>query len=305
MVTAELLDGLRGRLRAFCYQMLGSPFDAEDAVQDVLERAWRSRARYDPSRSSLSTWCLAIARNVCIDRIRQTGRRSLPRDLQSAGIDIDAPLVAAPDLPWLMPAPDGWLRDSAVEQIAQTRADIRFAVTVLLQSLPAMQRAAFTLRELLGLSAADAAAVLDASVPAVNSALQRARAAMSTGGRADRAVAREKVERYAAALERGDVGTLVSLVAADVVLEMPPVPAWSRGLTQYRDFMTRLFAVRGNSWATRVIRAGGGAALLLSTVDGNGRLAPHTLQLFGADDRGAIDHVLVYRDDRLFRMFDA
>ncbi len=91
-VTAEQLEGLRGRLGSFCYQMLGSPFDAEDAVQDVLERAWRSRERYDETRSSLTAWCFRIARNVCIDRLRETGRRPLPRDLQESGIDVGAPL---------------------------------------------------------------------------------------------------------------------------------------------------------------------------------------------------------------------
>ena len=84
-VTAEQLDGMRGRLRSFCYQMLGSPFDAEDAVQDVLERAWRARGRYDEARSSLATWCFRIARNVCIDRLRETGRRPLPWDLRTRG----------------------------------------------------------------------------------------------------------------------------------------------------------------------------------------------------------------------------
>jgi len=143
-VTAEQLEGLRGRLGSFCYQMLGSPFDAEDAVQDVLERAWRSRERYDETRSSLITWCFRIARNVCIDRLRETGRRPLPRDLQESGIDVGAPLVPALDVPWLMPAPAGWFGGSVVEEVVQRSGEVRFAVTRLLQSLPAAQRGAFT-----------------------------------------------------------------------------------------------------------------------------------------------------------------
>jgi RNA polymerase sigma-70 factor (ECF subfamily) len=105
-VTAEQLDELRGRLRSFCYQMLGSPFDAEDAVQDALERAWRARAQYDGARSSLITWCFRIARNVCIDRLRETGRRGLPRDLQEPGIDIGAgrrPARPAAENRWSLP----------------------------------------------------------------------------------------------------------------------------------------------------------------------------------------------------------
>jgi len=302
-VTAEQLDGLRGRLGSFCYQMLGSPFDAEDAVQDVLERAWRSRERYDETRSSLTTWCFRIARNVCIDRLRETRRRPLPRDLQESGIDVGAPLVPALDVPWLMPAPAGWSGGSVVEEVVERSGEVRFAVTRLLQSLPATQRGAFTLRELLGFSAADTAAVLDTTVPAVNSALQRARATLRDRAPSARAVDRDRVARYAAAIERGDVQTLVSLVSADVVLEMPPVPAWSRGVEQYRDFMAHLFSWRGTDWATRLVEAGGQPGLLLYAVDGGG-CVPHTLQLFTADESGAIDHVLVYRDDRLFALFE-
>jgi RNA polymerase sigma-70 factor (ECF subfamily) len=302
-VTAEQLDGLRGRLRSFCYQMLGSPFDAEDAVQDVLERAWRARGQYDAARSSLTAWCFRIARNVCIDRLRETGRRPLPRDLQEPGIDVGAPLVPALDVPWLMPAPAGWSGGSIVEDAAERSGQVRFAVTALLQSLPATQRGAFTLREVLGFSAAETAAVLDTTVPAINSALQRARTTLRDGARQAGTVDPDRVERYAAAIERGELQTLVSLVAADVVLEMPPVSAWSRGVEQYRDFMAHLFALRGTDWATRLVAAGGQPGLLLYAVEG-GRRVPHTVQLFTADETGAIDHVLVYRDDRLFALFE-
>jgi len=302
-VTAEELQGLRGRLRSFCYQMVGSPFDAEDAVQDVLERAWRAREQYDETRSSLATWCFRIARNVCIDRLRETGRRPLPRDLQESGIDVGAPLVPALDVPWLMPAPAGWSGGSVVEEVAERSGEVRFAVTALLQSLPATQRGAFTLREVLGFSAADTAAVLDTTVPAVNSALQRARATLRDGARPAGTVDRDRVARYAAAIEGGDVQTLVSLVSADVILEMPPVPAWSRGVEQYREFMAHLFSWRDTGWATRPVEAGSQPGLLLYAVDGGLRV-PHTLQLFAADESGAIDHVLVYRDDRLFALFE-
>ncbi len=302
-VTAEQLEGLRGRLRSFCYQMLGSPFDAEDAVQDVLERAWRARGQYDRSQSSLSTWCFRIARNVCIDRLRETGRRTLPRDLREPGIEIGAPLVPALDVPWLMPAPAGWSGGSVVEEAAERSGEVRFAVTALLQSLPAAQRGAFTLREVLGFSAAETAAVLETTVPAVNSALQRARATLRKRAGPAGSVDPDRVERYAGAIERGQVQLLVSLVAADVILEMPPVAAWSRGVDQYRAFMTQLFAVRGTDWATRLVAAGGEPGLLLYAVEG-GRCRPHTVQLFTADKTGAIDHVLVYRDDRLFALFE-
>ncbi len=145
--------------------------------------------------------------------------------------------------------------------------------------------------------------MLDTTVPAVNSALQRARATLRVGAPTAGTVDRDRVERYAAAIERGEVQTLISLVSADVVLEMPPVPTWSRGVEQYRDFMAHLFSWRGTDWATRLVATGGQPGLLLYAGE-YGRCVPHTLQLFAADDSGAIDHVLVYRNDRLFALFE-
>jgi RNA polymerase sigma-70 factor (ECF subfamily) len=290
---------------AFCYQMLGSPFDAEDAVQDVMERAWRSRDSYDSSRASLSTWCYRIAHNICVDRVRGAPRRPLPRDLQDPGIEIGAPLVPALDVPWLMPAPTGWTATSEAGA-ALEQAKVRLAVTAMLQALPARQCGAFVLREVLGCTAVETAAIVGTSVPAVNSALQRARAALeaaapaATGGMP---IEPELVERYARAIERADVDALAALVADDVVLEMPPVPAWSRGRRPHRDFMAHLFGWRGTRWQTRLIGANGQPALRLYLLRPEGPVA-HTLQLFDADVHGAIGHVLVYRDPRLFALFE-
>jgi RNA polymerase sigma-70 factor, ECF subfamily len=306
-VTAEALAPLRPRLLAFCYQMLGSPFDAEDAVQDAMERAWRSRASYDESRASLSTWCYRIAHNVCVDRLRGAPRRPLPRDLQDPGIEIGAPLVPALDVPWLMPAPSAWTATSEVSAAVEQAADVRLAVTAMLQALPARQRGVFVLREVLGCTAAETAAVLETTVHAVNSALQRARAALNPATGAVTAAGPlepERVERYARAIERADVETLAALVADDVVLEMPPVPAWSRGRRPYREFMDYLFAWRGTSWQTRLVGANGQPALLLYLLTPQGPAA-HTLQLFDADADGAIGHVLVYAEPRLFALFES
>jgi RNA polymerase sigma-70 factor (ECF subfamily) len=286
--------------------MLGSPFDAEDAVQDVMERAWRSRGSYDAAQSSLSTWCYRIAHNVCVDRLRGAPRRPLPRDLQDPGIEIGAPLVPALDVPWLMPAPSAWTATAEVEAAVEQAVDVRLAVTAMLQALPARQRGAFVMREVLGLTAAEAAAVLETSVPAFNSALQRARAALDPAAgtaAAPRPLEPERVERYARAIERADVEALVALVADDVVLEMPPVPAWSRGRLPYREFMYHLFAWRGTEWQTRLVGANGQPALLLYLLTPEGPAA-HTLQLFDADADGAIGHVLVYHDPRLFALFE-
>lgn len=191
------LVALRRGLNAFCYQMLGSPFDAEDAVQDTLERIWRARDSFDPARGSLSTWAYRIARNVCVDRLRAVSRRHLPRDLREPGIEIGAPLVPSFDVPWLMPAPSGWLAASEVEPIIERRLDVRLAVTAMLQSLSPLQRGAFVLREVIGLSAAQTAAALEVSVASANSVLQRARVAIDAGTQRPHALAPSAVERAA------------------------------------------------------------------------------------------------------------
>lgn len=305
-MTAADLARLRRGLVAFCYQMLGSPFDAQDAVQDVMERAWRSRESFDASRASLSTWCYRIAHNVCVDRLRGAARRPLPRDLSDPGMEVGAPLVPALDVPWLMPAPSGWFGESDVDAAAERAADVRLAVTAMLQVLPARQRGVFVLREVMGWSASQTAQVLESTVPAVNSALQRARVAVGQEAARPRPLHRdqvERVERYARAIEHADVHALVALVADDVVLEMPPVPAWSRGRKQYREFMLHLFSWRGTRWVTEPVCSSGQPAFLLYRLTDEGRV-PHTVQLFDVDASGDISHVLVYQDARLFSLFE-
>jgi RNA polymerase sigma-70 factor (ECF subfamily) len=297
------LAELRPRLLSFCYQMLGSPFDAEDAAQDAMERLWKARESFDPARASLVTWALRIARNVCVDRLRETPRRPLPRDLQAPGIEVGAPLVPAFDVPWLMPAPTGWVAASDVESAIERRSDVRLAVTAMLQSLSPLQRGAYVLRDLIGLSAAESAAVLEVSVASANSALQRARAAIAAGASRPQQLAPSAVEGYARAIERADVAALAALVSDDLVFEMPPVPAWSTGRETYRAFMADFFARRGTAWQTSPVSANGQAGILLYRVTADGR-EPHTLQLFDGDGSGAIGHVLVYQDARLFALLE-
>jgi RNA polymerase sigma-70 factor (ECF subfamily) len=303
-VSAHDLDALRGSLLPFCYQLLGSPFDAEDVVQDTMERAWRARESFDPAVASLSTWTFRIARNVCFDRLRESPRRPLPRDLRGPGIEIGAPLVPALDVPWLIPAPTNWWTDSEPERAAVAADSIRLAVTAVLQALPARQRGVFILREALGHSAAETAAILDMSVSAVNSALQRARATVRAGTSLTRQLERNAVDRYARAIEQANVPALAALVADDVLFEMPPVPQWSIGRETYSAFMTNLFVQRGTRWDTVPISANGQHGILLFQVGDDGR-RPHSVQLFQADEAGtAIGHVFVYHDPRLFTLFE-
>ncbi|MDQ0850502.1 RNA polymerase sigma-70 factor (ECF subfamily) [Arthrobacter sp. B3I9] len=301
--TAVELARLRRGLVAFCYQMLGSPFDAEDAAQDVLERAWRARDSFDPERASFPTWCFRIARNVCIDRLRTAPRRPLPRDLQAPGLEVGAPLVAAVDVPWLMPAPTSWCTTSAVESSAERAQDVRLAVTAMLQKLPPRQRGVLVLRDVLGFTAAETGAVLGMSVASVNSALQRARDAVRDGAPRRQPLAPGAVERYARAIEQADADELASLVAEDVVFEMPPVPNWTRGREPYRAFMKHLFSWRGTEWQTRTVSANGQHGILLYRGTPQA-WEPHTLQLLDGDGFGAIGHVLVYQDASLFELFE-
>ena len=303
-ITADELAGLRRGLIAFCYQMLGSPFDAEDSAQDVMERAWRARDSFDPGRATLATWSFRIARNVCIDRLREAPRRPLPRDLQDPGLEIGSPLVPALDVPWLMPAPSEWCTTSDVEASVERAQDVRLAVTAMLQRLPPRQRGVLVLRDVLGFTAAETGEVLEMSVASVNSALARARDAIQKGAPRRQPLAPAVVERYARAIERADPDELASLVAEDVIFEMPPVPNWSRGREPYRAFMEHLFSWRGTGWRTRPVSANGQHGILLYRVTAQA-LEPHTLQLFDGGWSGAIGHVLVYQDARLFALFES
>jgi RNA polymerase sigma-70 factor, ECF subfamily len=305
----------RREVWAFCYQMLGSPFDADDAVQDVYERVWRARDTFDPDRGTEAGWTFRIARNVCLDRLRSGARRILPRDLQEPGIDVGAPLVPRFDVPWLQPAPSGWCAVDETADAAVHSSEVRLAVTALLLALPASQRAVFVLRELLGYSAVQTAEMLQLSVPAVNSSLQRARAGLrdTTAGQRDddlsdnvtrRRLETAKVEEFARALESADAVALEQLVTSDVVFEMPPVPAWSRGRSSYRAFMDHLFDWRGTNWATRLTSANNQPALLVYLVN-DVDVTPHSVQVLSTDDSELISHVLVYHDPALFRLFEA
>ena len=305
MVTADDLNTLRTGLLAFAYQLLGSPFDAEDVVQETMERAWRARATFDPAVASLSTWTYRIARNICFDRLRESPRRALPQDLSAPGIDVGAPLVPALDVPWLMPAPSSWWAESEPELAAVTSENLRLAVTAILQTLPPRQRGVLILRDALGHSAAETAAILEISVAAVNSSLQRARLAVRSRTSRAPQLAPEAVERYARAIERADVQALAALVAADVVFEMPPVPQWSIGRETYSAFMEHLFVWRGTRWSARQISANGQQGILLSV--GTGAEAQlHSVQIFEADAQtGLIGHVFVCQVPRLCALFES
>ncbi|MFJ8137507.1 RNA polymerase subunit sigma-70 [Streptomyces sp. NPDC096013] len=292
----------RGELVAYCYRMLGSFHEAEDLVQETMLRAWKARDRYDPSRASVRTWLYRIATNVCLTALEGRARRPLPSGLGVPGEDPGTPLVPAADIPWLQPFPD-------TRYDMEARADMRLALVVALQTLPARQRAVLVLREVLQFSAVEVAEQLDTTVPAVNSTLQRARAALTDVGDEDAIVepedpgAREVVDRYLRAFEAADVPALVRLLADAVVLEMPPVPLWFSGAGHYGAFMRRVFELRGTDWALRRLTANGQPALAAYAAAPEGDRRLHSLQVLTVTD-GRVTRNVVFTDPQVLDTFD-
>jgi RNA polymerase sigma-70 factor, ECF subfamily len=220
----QRLEEHRSELTGYCYRMLGSPFEAEDAVQETLIRAWRAYDRFE-GRAALRSWLYRIATNVCFDMLNGRERRARPMDLGPAREPVIENLNTLPEVTWIQPIPDP--ADVAVEHDT-----IRLAFVAALQHLPPRQRAALILCEVLHWQAAEAAELLDSSVASVNSALQRARAHLASTdvGNAEVApVDQELLARYVEAFERYDIDALTSLIREDATQSMPPFDLWLRG----------------------------------------------------------------------------
>ncbi len=234
------LERHRRELTGYCYRMLGSPFEAEDAVQETLLRAWRASDRFE-GRAALRTWLYRIATNVCLNMLRSSQRRALPTDLvspSSADAPIGERLSAAA---WVEPIPDGCvLRERGdPAELAASRESIRLAFVAALQRLPARQRAVLILRDVLNWQAAETAELLDTTTVAVNSALERARATLGTDDSAEpfRPLDMQQqalLSRYVDAFERFDLDGLTSLLHLDATLSMPPFRHWLRGRDEFR-----------------------------------------------------------------------
>jgi RNA polymerase sigma-70 factor, ECF subfamily len=287
---SELVEAHRAELRAYCYRMLGSLHDAEDALQNVMLRAWRGLPGFE-GRGSVRSWLYSIASNAALDMIRHRSRRELPVNFGPAaapGAGLDAPLT---DLVWLEPYPDRWLSGdagSSPEAHYEQRESVELAFMVTLQQLPPLQRAALILRDVMSFSAAEVSSQLGTSVPAVNSALQRARATARSrrparsqqsalralGDQRTRAI----VQQYADALERGDADTLVSMLTEDATWSMPPVPTWFQGHQSVREFLVR--SPLTERWRHRPARANGQLAVGCYLLDtGSGSYAPAVIDV--------------------------
>jgi len=232
------LETHRRELTGYCYRMLGSGFEAEDAVQETMVRAWRGIDGFE-GRSGLRSWLYRIATNVCLDMLRGQQRRAQPMDLGPSSTADCVLAAAAPEHTWIQPVPDTRVLSAEDDpaELAATRETIRLAFVAALQHLPPRQRAVLILREVLRWQASEVAELLDTSVISVNSALQRARSTLSALD-VDVECAeptaldpgqRQLLARYLDAFERYDIASLVSLLHQDATFSMPPYPMWLRG----------------------------------------------------------------------------
>ncbi len=240
------LEQHRVELTGYCYRMLGSGFEAEDAVQDTLVRAWRSYDRFE-GRSSLRSWLYRIATNVCLDLLDGRKRRASPMDLGPAGTptaaNLGAPLA---ETTWVQPIPDGKVLPANADpaDLAVERESIRLAFIAALQHLPPRQRAVLILREVLRWKAEEVAELLGTTVASVNSALQRARATLASSDlSADDAAGPMDdeqtvlLEKYVDAFERYDLDSLVTVIHEDASWSMPPYALWLRGHDHIKTWM--------------------------------------------------------------------
>jgi RNA polymerase sigma-70 factor, ECF subfamily len=218
------LEEHRRELTAYCYRMLASPFEAEDAVQETFIRAWRGYERFE-GRAALRSWLYRIATNVCLDMLNGRERRARPMDLGPSREPVIENLNTLPEVTWIQPIPDP--ADVAVEHDT-----IRLAFVAALQHLPPRQRAVLILCEVLRWQATEVAELLDTSVASVNSALQRARATLAkadTTAASGEPVDEELLRRYVQAFERYDIDALTALLHEDATQSMPPYDLWLHG----------------------------------------------------------------------------
>jgi RNA polymerase sigma-70 factor, ECF subfamily len=263
--VADDLEQYRRELTGYCYRMLGSVFDADDAVQETMVRAWRGIEGFE-GRSSMRSWLYRIATNVSLDMLRGTQRRASPIDMGPSGTNDSFTGATLPEHTWVQPIPDGQVLDTRGDpaDVAAAKETIRLAFITALQALPPRQRAVLILREVLRWQAAEVAELLGTSVASVNSALQRARATMSareSGAPVADVISQDQralLARYVDAFERYDIASLVRLLRDDAIMTMPPFNFWLRGSSEMGRFFvgaggacrgSRLVATEANGCA--------------------------------------------------------
>jgi RNA polymerase sigma-70 factor (ECF subfamily) len=304
------LEQYRRELTGYCYRMLGSAFEAEDAVQETLVRAWRSFDRFE-GRAALRSWLYRIATNVCLDMLGSRERRARPMDLgpaQSAHAGVGATL---PEATWILPIPDGRVLPAEGDpaDLAAARDTVRLAFVAALQHLPAKQRAVLILREVLRWKADEVAELLDTSVASVNSALQRARATISTRELEPTDAAapldeeqRELLARYVDAFQRYDMKALTALLHEDATQSMPPYDMW---LTGRDDILAWWFGPGIGCKGSRLLPtvANGSPAFGQYRPSPDGGYEPWALQVLEFSKGRIVEFTAFLDTDRLFPLF--
>jgi RNA polymerase sigma-70 factor (ECF subfamily) len=316
VVDQELsdLEPYRRQLTAYCYRMLGSPQDAQDAVQDTIVRAWRGRGRFE-ERGGLRPWLYRIATNVCLDMLKGRSRRALPMDMAPAGTGwgreptLELALgTTRPEATWVQPIPDHLISSPGdPADVAASRESIRLAFIAALQHLVPRQRAVLILRDVLSWRAREVAELLEISEDAVNSCLRRARTVLTAVNidavpteptEADR----ELLGRYIEAFERYDVDSLVALLHEDATLNMPPYELWLQGVPDIRRFLAAL-EVEGARDRVIEVAANGCPALAVYRPAGpSGALEPFEINVLEIAD-GRIAAIHAFLEPALFPVF--
>jgi RNA polymerase sigma-70 factor, ECF subfamily len=308
----DQLEQHRAELRAYCYRMLGSPFEADDAVQETLIKAWRGFERFE-GRAALRSWLYRIATNVCLDMLSGRERRARPMDLGPAREPVESNLNTLPEVTWIEPVPDDLVVPAEADpaEVAVARETIRLAFVAALQHLPPRQRAVLILCEVLRWKSSEVAELLETSVASVNSALQRARAtldesnlsAADTAPSVDEADA-ELLARYVEAFERYDMDALTSLIQEDATQSMPPFDLWLSGRD---DILSWWVGPGGGCRGSRVIptvSANGAPAFGQYKPSASGNdYEPWALQVLEIADGRIVEFTFFLDTERVFPLF--
>ena len=306
------LEQHRQELTAYCYRMLGSAFEAEDAVQDTMVRAWRAFDRFE-GRSALRSWLYRIATNVCLDMLNGRKRRARPMDLGPASPASETLSPPLPEVTWLEPMPDHRVAVAGSDpaDVAESRASIRLAFVAALQHLPPRQRAVLILRDVLRWRATEVAELLDTSIASVNSALQRARATLTESDltESDPVAPMDDAQqallaRYVDAFQRYDMDSLTALIAEDATQSMPPFAMWLRGREEIFSFWLTTGAACRGSRVIPTTSANGSPAFGQYKPSGpNGEQEPWALQVLEISDGRIVELSFFLDVERIFPLF--
>jgi len=306
-VSADQLEDYRRELTGYCYRMLGSIYEAEDAVQETMLRAWRALAAFE-DRAGLRPWLYRIATNVCLDTLKGRSRRALPMAVAPAANGALRQGDPRPEATWVQPAPDRLVLPPSGDPAEHvvSRESVRLAFIAALQHLAPRQRAVLILRDVLRWRAAEVAALLETSSDAVNSTLRRARAALpplerdAAPGRPTPET-RELLAAYVDAFERGDIDAFVRLLRDEVILEMPPFELWMQGIDDVRRWVLAADAL-GQELVTPVEANGAPAVAVYRAPEPGSRPTAFAIQVLDVVD-GRVGAIHVFLDPGLFDVF--